>query len=260
MNNNKIARFMLNSVSGLIPGLGGIFSAISGVWSEKEQELVNTFTSLQLEMMQDTQKEQLKTLIEIIQRLDFQDEQITNRIHSPEYQSLLKKAFRNWGAVESEEKRVYIRNILSNSASFAHNEITSDDVIRLFLEWINKYSDLHFKIIKMFYKHPNSTRYTIWEKLNKPIPREDSAEADLYKMVIYDLSTGHIIRQYRTRDYHGNFIKQGAKKSPLGYSSKYMKSAFDDDKHYELTDLGSQFIHYAIQDLPIKLEYKEEKH
>ena len=34
-----------------------------------------------------------------------------------------------------------------------------------------------------------------------------------------------------------------------------MKSAFDDDKGYELTALGKQFVHYAMNDLPAKLEY-----
>lgn len=34
-----------------------------------------------------------------------------------------------------------------------------------------------------------------------------------------------------------------------------MKSAFDDEEQYELTDLGDQFIHYAMTDLPLKIEF-----
>ena len=33
-----------------------------------------------------------------------------------------------------------------------------------------------------------------------------------------------------------------------------MKSAFDQDDLYELTGLGQQFIHYAMTDLPLRIE------
>jgi hypothetical protein len=38
-----------------------------------------------------------------------------------------------------------------------------------------------------------------------------------------------------------------------------MKSAFDREEKYELTDLGQQFVHYAMTDLPLKIEYKPEE-
>jgi hypothetical protein len=34
-----------------------------------------------------------------------------------------------------------------------------------------------------------------------------------------------------------------------------MKSAFDDEDGYELTQLGQQFVHYAMTDLPLKIAY-----
>ncbi|NLF16604.1 MAG: hypothetical protein GX595_05015 [Lentisphaerae bacterium] len=34
-----------------------------------------------------------------------------------------------------------------------------------------------------------------------------------------------------------------------------MKSAFDDEEEYELTQLGEQFVHYAMTDLPPKIAY-----
>jgi hypothetical protein len=33
------------------------------------------------------------------------------------------------------------------------------------------------------------------------------------------------------------------------------QSAFDDQESYELTQLGAQFVHYAMTDLPIKIAY-----
>jgi hypothetical protein len=35
-----------------------------------------------------------------------------------------------------------------------------------------------------------------------------------------------------------------------------MKSAFDDEEEYELTSLGQQFVHYAMTDVPPKIEFK----
>ncbi len=36
-----------------------------------------------------------------------------------------------------------------------------------------------------------------------------------------------------------------------------MESAFEDTKGYELTVLGQQFVHYAMTDLPIRIEFKD---
>ena len=38
-----------------------------------------------------------------------------------------------------------------------------------------------------------------------------------------------------------------------------MMSAFDNTELYELTGLGQQFIHYAMTDLPLKIEMGEYK-
>ena len=69
-------------------------------------------------------------------RLDHNDEKIQKRIESPEYLKILKECFRDWSAAESEDKRILIRNLLVNAASPG---ITSDDVLRLFIEWIDRF-------------------------------------------------------------------------------------------------------------------------
>ena len=86
-------------------------------------------------------------------------------------------------------------------------------------------------------------------------PREDSAEADLFKLLIDNLSMGHVIRQHRETDYQGNFISKPKRKAKRGSGPKPITSAFDDEKEYELTDLGRQFVHYAMTDLPLKIEF-----
>lgn len=206
-------------------------------------------------MLHDEMNEKEKTVVEIMSRLDLHDEDIAKRVESAEFQSLVKKSFRDWSAVESEEKRVYVRNILSNAAA---TRVTSDDVVKLFLEWIGKYSELHFEVISTIYNHNGITRGEIWRKLGKPEVREDSSDADLYKLLFRDLSTGSIIRQHREKDYYGHFYAKTNSQGKKGAGPSVMKSAFDDEEGYELTELGMQFVHYAMTEIPPKIEFKQE--
>ncbi|MEI8397301.1 MAG: hypothetical protein WCF85_21480 [Rhodospirillaceae bacterium] len=250
----KFMRGALNALSGTIPLVGGIFSAMAGAWSESEQERVNAFLRHWLKMIEAEMGEKERTIIEIMQRLDMHDEKIAKRIASEEYQSLLRKGFRDWAGAESEEKRVWVRNILSNAGATG---IVTDDVVRLFMEWIKRYSELHFSVIGAIYNRAGITRGRVWTVLGRQPVREDSAEADLFKLLFRDLSTGGIIRQHRETDYAGNFIKkQPQRQATHGNISPVMKSAFDDGEGYELTQLGQQFVHYAMTDLPLKLNYR----
>lgn len=91
------------------------------------------------------------------------------------------------------------------------------------------------------------------------LPREDSAEADLYRLLFHDLSTGRIIRQHRETNAYGEFIARSApKKTKNDSGQKIMKSAFDREEPYELSGLGQQFVHYAMTDLPPKLGFQPE--
>lgn len=250
---SKFTRTALNAASGLVPFAGGVLSAISGAWSEQEQDQVNKFFKYWIQGIEDELKEKEKTLLEIMSRLNLHDEKISERVKSKEYQSLVRKTFRDWAATESEKKREFVRNILSNAAS---SSLASDDVIRLFMEWIDTYSEMHFQVISAIYNANGISRGEIWRRIGRETVREDSADADVYKLLIRDLSTGGIIRQHREVDYHGNFVaKPSAKKSKTD-SSRTMKSSFDEEELYVLTDLGQQFIHYAMTDLPIRIEFK----
>ncbi|MCK9294659.1 MAG: hypothetical protein M0P70_06205 [Desulfobulbaceae bacterium] len=248
----KITRGALQVVGGAIPFAGGVLSAVAGAWSEGEQEKANRFFEHWIQMLQDELKEKEQTIIEIMARLDLQDEAIAERVESKEYQSLVRKTFREWSGAESEDKRKYIRNILSNAAA---TQVTSDDVVRLFIDWINQYSEMHFQVIGAIYNSDGITRGQIWSKIGKGSVREDSADADLYKLLFRDLSTGGIIRQHRETDRFGNFISKSTQRRPKGSGTKPLVSAFDNEEGYELTALGRQFVHYAMTDLPLKIEF-----
>lgn len=253
-NTAKVARGALQVVSGAVPLFGGILSALAGAWSEREQAKVNRFFEQWVRMLEDEIHEKEATVIEIMSRVDLQDERIASRVESKEFQSLVKKTFRDWAGVESEEKRLLIRNILANAAS---SRVSSDDVVRMFIDWIGQYSELHFQVIGAIYNSGGITRGAIWRKIGKGQVREDSADADLYRLLFRDLSTGGVIRQHRETDYYGNFIvKPAAKRAPgSGGGQKTLTSAFDEEDQYVLTELGQQFVHYAMTDLPARIAY-----
>jgi hypothetical protein len=251
----RAIRAVLNAAGGAIPFVGGILASAAGAWSEQEQAKINSFFEHWLKMLQAEMSEKAQTILEIMARLDMKNEKTAERVASPEYQSLLRKAFRDWAGAESEEKRRCLRNILAHAADAS---ITSDDVVRMFLQWVHVYSEFHFVVIAAIYNDKGVTRARIWEKVGKEEVREDSAEADLFKLLIRDLSTGGIIRQNREKDYHGNFLRKPAQRRRTGASSSTtMESAFEDTKGYELTELGQQFVHYAMTDLPLRIEFPQ---
>jgi hypothetical protein len=248
----KAARGALQVASGVVPFVGGILSAMAGAWSEREQSKVNQFFDQWVRMLEEEIREKEATVIEIMARLDLQDEKVAARVESREFQSLVKKTFRDWSGAESEDKRVLIRNVLSNAAASA---VSSDDVVRMFIDWIGLYSELHFKVIGAIYNSNGISRGAIWRKIGKGQVREDSADADLYKLLVRDLSMGSVIRQHRETDYNGNFIAKSTAKRVVGGSAKVLTSAFDEDDLYELTDLGQQFVHYAMTELTPRIAY-----
>lgn len=235
-----VARFALACI-------GGIAGAAGGAWSGAEHKRFNKIFASWLKLQEEEIKEIGITLAEVMIRLDVNDSKVEERVQSPQYLSLVKKCFRDWSAAESEEKRVLLRNLLANAASCS---LTSDDVIRLFIEWIDKYSEAHFKVVGCIYNKSGITRYQIWQTLHGEPVREDSPEADLFKVIIRDLSMGNIIRQHREVDHYGNFVKPPRKSR--GSSSSY-KSAFDNEEQYELTGLGNQFVHYTMNEIVPKI-------
>ena len=254
MRGGMAIRAVLNAAGGAIPFVGGILSAATGAWSEQEQARVNSFFEHWLKMLQAEMAEKAQTIVEIMARLDMNDEKTAERVASPAYQSLVRKAFRDWAGAESEEKRKFVRDILAHAADVS---IATDDVVRIFLQWINMYSELHFAVIRSIYNDAGVTRARIWEKVGKEEVREDSAEADLFRMLIRDLSTGGIVRQHREKDYAGNFLRKPAQRRRKGIPvPTTMESAFEDTKGYELTELGQQFVHYAMTDIPIRIEFR----
>lgn len=238
-------RFVVSALSS-IPWIGGVIAASSALHAEKEQGKINDLQRVWLEEHQRKIEELYHTIYQIHEHLDSSGEDVHARMESEEYLALVRKGFKEWDNAETFEKKEYIRKLLTNACA---TNLTTDDLIQLFIEWIRTYHDTHFLVIKEIYKNRGITRGQIWDKLNGTLPAENSLEADLYKRLIRDLSMGGIIRQHRETDYYGNFIKRPTRSS----KSPTLKSAFDNIEPYELTELGEKFVHYTMEEVVTKI-------
>lgn len=244
-------RFALNVIGGLIPIAGGAISGASSAWSEQEQQKINSLIQAWLKLQEDEIKEIGQTMFEILARLDLNDENVAKRMESPEYLSLVKKAFRDWSAAESEDKRRLIRNLLANAAG---SNITTDDVITMFLTWIDRYSETHFKVIAAIFNSGGISRFDVWQKVDGRQVADNSPEADLFKFIFHELTTGYVIRQHREVNAYGQYVKQTSVRRPRGMGGGVYVSPFEDGKQYVLTGLGQQFVHYTMNEIVPRIE------
>jgi hypothetical protein len=244
-----IEKFVLAAL-GSIPWVGGFLSAAAGY--KMEQGSVRT-DSLQTQWLEEHARkiaQLMLTLREVTDRFEDLGPTIDARIQSEEYLALVRRAFRTWDRADTEEKRAYVRNLVSNAAG---TRLCSDDVVRLFVDWLDLYHEAHFAVIREIYKSPGTSRFMIWDAIYGELPREDSAEADLYRMLIRDLSTGGVIRQARETNEYGQFLRRKVP-SRKGRASATMESAFEETKPYVLTELGRQFVHYTMNEVVPRLE------
>jgi hypothetical protein len=241
----KFARFVVAALSS-IPWIGGVFSAAASFSAEKDQEGFNELQTLWLRGHEDKINELGATLTDIFTRLDKFGDEIQERIESPAYLALVRKCFRSWDAADTDEKKQMLKNLITNAGAI---KLCSDDLVRLFINWIDQYHETHFLVIKEIYRNPRVTRGQIWDKIGGQRPREDSAEADLFRYLIRDLSVGGVIRQERTIDSDGRFMKKDLRGASHENLNRVMESAFEGTKPYVLTALGKQFVHYVMEDV-----------
>jgi hypothetical protein len=85
------------------------------------------------------------TLSEVFGRIQSLGEEINDRLESQEYLGLIRKAFRQWDQADTDEKRKLIVQLITNAAG---TRVCSDDILRLFLDWIETYHEAHFAVIR----------------------------------------------------------------------------------------------------------------
>jgi hypothetical protein len=244
-----IEKFFLAAL-GSIPWVGGFLSAAAAFKVEESSIKSSLLQTEWLEEHQEKLRVLQETLAEIQRRFDVFGAAVETRIQSDEYLGLVRKAFRVWDEADTAEKRRYAANVVTNSAG---TRVCSDDVVRLFIDWLEVYHEAHFAVIREVFDKPGSTRFDIWADIYGDMPREDSAEADLYKMLIRDLNLGGVLRQVRDTNQVGQFIRKRPTKTKRGAAPTTMESAFEDSKPYELSELGRQFVHYTMNEVVTRI-------
>jgi hypothetical protein len=243
----KAERFVLAAMSS-IPWVGGFLSASANLDAEADQGQINHLLHQWVNEHRLKLEELARTLADVSERIRLLGAEAEKRAESDAYLGLVRKGFSVWDRADTSEKRDYVRRLLSNAAG---TQIADDDLIRLFIEWIERYHEVHFAVIRAIYKFHGSTRADIWQEVYGRPVRESSAEADLFKLLIRDLSTGSVIRQHRETNASGQFLRKP--RVPVHRASPVMKSAFDDNEAYELTELGTKFVHYVLNDVVPRL-------
>jgi len=246
----RILEAFILAALGSIPWVGGFLSA-AATFKFDESDLKQD--SLRTQWLEEHHRKLLAlkaTLEEIQGRFDSLGDTIDERLQSDEYLGVVRKAFRAWDQADTTEKRRLIANLITHAAG---TRICSDDILRLFLDWLELYHETHFAVIREIHDNPGATRLEIWTELYGEIPKENSAEADLYKMLIRDLSTGSVIRQERDVNQLGQFVRKRPLRAKRNPAPSTLKSAFDDAEHYVLTELGKQFVHYTMNELVARL-------
>ncbi|MBL0500196.1 hypothetical protein JD546_03740 [Aeromonas caviae] len=235
---------------GSIPWIGGFISAAANIKTEENTLKTDALQTRWLEEHENKIDKLYSALLEVSQRFEQLNDAIDDRIQDESYLDLVRKSFRAWDTADTDEKRMYICNLITNAAG---TRICSDDVVRLFIDWLNLYHEAHFAVIKQIYSLPGISRYEVWSNLYGETPREDSAEADLYKLLIRDLSTGGVIRQARDTNEDGQFLKTRRSAPRANSSTKTLETAFEQTKPYVLTELGKQFVHYTMNNVVTRL-------
>lgn len=239
----KYGRFVFAAL-GSIPWVGGLLGAVAALNAENEQGEVNQLLRRWVEEHQEKVEDLGRTIASMSERLDQLGDDVEPRLQDESYLSLVRRGFRVWDEASTDTKRDYVRRTLTNAAS---TKLCSDDVVRIFLDWISRYDEVHFRVIRVLFKNPGATRGLIWEQIDGADVREDSAEADLFKLLVFDLSTGHVLRQVRRTTDHGDFLVKPRTRRNVQRKTT-LESAFEDSKPYELTALGQQFVTYVLNE------------
>lgn len=244
---SRIIEKVILAALGSVPWSGSCLSTFVSLKTEEGAIKTDNLHTKWLQEHELKLKKLITALTEIDARFASIGDKIEERVNSEDYLNLVRKAFKVWDDSDTDEKKKYVANLLSNSAA---TKLCSDDVVRLFIDWIRMYHEIHFAVIRAIFRIPGITRYEIWLELHgNDLPRDDSPEADLYRYLIRELSTGGVIRQARATTDDGRFIKQRVvKRAPRGVVST-MESAFEDTKQYVLTELGKQFVHYTMNEV-----------
>jgi hypothetical protein len=230
---------------GSLPWVGAVAGALLGYKIDRRKSTTDELQSRWLEEHGRRLDELAQDLLTITRQLGKVGQNIDERIKSERYLALVRRAFRTWDRADTREKRDYVRALITSAAT---TRVCSDDVVRLFVDWIDAYDEAHFGVIRTVHERPGCTRGEIWARLYGKPAREDSADADLFRLLVRDLTVGGVIRQERPTTSDGRFVRTKGKRVPVAAPAETLETAFEATKPYRLTALGVQFVTYVMSD------------
>jgi hypothetical protein len=233
-----------------IPWIGGVLSAVSTLKTEEGQlratQLLRQWVASHEELLGYLDRD----MSYVISRIELLGPEAEARAESPEYLKLVRKAFQSWDRADTDKKRHFYAKLLARAAG---SRLCPDDTVRLFIDWIERYHEAHFAMIRYVYQHPGCTKFDIGtDLLGAPLPADNSAEADLFRELFRELNMGAIIRQPRESDAVGRFLRAAPAKSRRP-ASKVLESSFEDSKQQVLSEMGRQFVHYVMDEVVPRL-------
>lgn len=252
----KYAKFTM-AVLGSIPWFGSLLTAaanlsgaITDLTGANDQDQINQLLALWVEEHEEKIKNLSITLNEIYSRFDNFSDEVQKRVESEEYLALVRRGFRSWDQADTEEKRQMYKRLLINAGA---TTLCADDLVRLFISWIDTYHEAHFVVIREIFNNPGITRGAIWDNIyGGERPRDDTSQAGLFAYLIRDLSTGGVIHQETETNSLGQALKKHQPKH-RGQTNTVKKSPFNDVDPYVLTELGKEFVHYVMKDVAIQI-------
>jgi hypothetical protein len=122
---SKYVRFVIAAL-GSIPWVGGFIAASASLSAEREQQTINELQRLWLEEHKEKIEHLKTTLADIFIRLDNFGDEVKERIESPEYLALVRKAFRSWDEADTEDKRQMFQKLITNAGA---TKLCSDDLL-----------------------------------------------------------------------------------------------------------------------------------
>lgn len=239
---------------GSIPWVGSMLSATATLSAENEQGKNNEIFFLWVKEHEIKIRELGLVLNDMFTKFESFGDRIQKRIESEEYLTLVRKAFKAWDRADTQDKRLLFKKIITNAGGMS---LCPDDLIRLFIDWVDRYHEAHFLVIREIYDKKSITRGAIWDNINPTNterPPDNSPEAGLFGYLIRELTLGGVIHQEKNINSIGQFVK--SKRSLQKSKSDTMESYFEDTKPIVLTELGKEFVHYVLDDLVPQLENK----
>jgi hypothetical protein len=234
----RIAESFILAALGSIPWVGGFIGAAATYMAELHENKGDTLHAQWLEEHARKIALLVRTLQDIERHFETLEGQVDERIQSERYLGLVRRAFRVWDRADSDEKRAYVANLVSNAAS---SRLCSDDVLQRFIEWLDRYDEVHFAVIRELHNTPGTTRFLLWDAIRGALPAEDSAEAELFRLQIHDLEQGGVMAIAASQR-----AQRLPARIPRRHGTVVGESAFEERQPYELTWLGKQFVHYTM--------------